>query len=160
MSLEDVVEGLNTYRAVEACGERVLRAWADTEPEEEARRGFTTIAEREGNHAGALAQRVAVLGGQAGPSCVDEALSSFIEQALSTEGARARLDLFNALVNGKGETAEALAACMRGIRIAFDEGDAETRAMLESIFVDEKLSIDWCAAYGREVSRASGARAG
>jgi rubrerythrin len=146
MGVHEVIEGLNIYRAVEACGERVLRQWAETTPEEEIREGFSIIAEREGNHAGALAKRIAALGGQPGPSCVDDALVRFIAQAETTTKTQARFDLFNALLSGSGETAETLATCLQGIRTAFAEGDPETRAMLQEIFVDEKLSTDWCAA--------------
>jgi hypothetical protein len=28
-----------------------------------------------------------------------------------------------------------------------EQGDADTKTMLAAIFVDEKLSIDWCAAH-------------
>lgn len=147
MGDQEVIEGLNVYRAVEACGERVMRAWAETSPEEEVREGFAVIAEREGNHARALTERIAALGGQAGPSCVDDALGRFVAQAEATTDTQARFDLFNALVSGQGETAEALATCTEGIRTAFQQGDPETQSMLQAIFVDEKLSMDWCAAH-------------
>ncbi len=63
MSVEEVIEGLNIYRAVETCGERVMRIWAETTAEDEIRQGFAATAEREGNHARALAERIVALGG-------------------------------------------------------------------------------------------------
>ncbi len=160
MGVQEVIEGLNIYRAVEACGERVMRGWAETAGRQEVRDGFATIAEREGNHARALAERIVALGGQPGPSCVDEALAGFIAEAESTTEEAARFGLFNALVKGSGETAAALAACMGGIRTALEQGDAATKAMLQSIFIDEKLSMDWCAAYSPgEASAAAAAGA-
>ncbi len=155
MSVQEVIEGLNIYRAMEACGERVMRGWAESAAEEEIREGFAAIAEREGNHARELAERIAALGGQPAPSCVDDALAGFIAQAEATTESRARFELFNALVNGSGETAEALATCTQGIRTAFEQGDPETRTMLQAILVDEKLSIDWCAAYSPNARTAS-----
>jgi rubrerythrin len=147
MSVQEVIEGLNIYRAMESCGERVMRAWAETSDDEEIRQGFAAIAEREGNHARALADRIAALGQQPGPSCVDDTLASFIAQAEETVGTRARFELFNTLVKGTGDTAEALAVCGQGILTALEKGDPQTQAMLQEIFVDEKLSMDWCAAH-------------
>jgi bacterioferritin (cytochrome b1) len=155
VSVEEVIEGLNIYRAVETCGERVMRIWAETTPEDEIRRGFAAIAEREGNHARALAERIVALDGQPGPSCVDDALAGFVAQAEATAETQARFDLFNALVNGTGETAEVLAMCGQGIRTALEQGDPETQSMLQEIFVDEKLSADWCAANDPTQSAAS-----
>lgn len=146
MSNQAVIEGLNIYRAVEACGERVMRQWADTTPEEHIREGFATIAEREGNHARLLAERIVALGAQPGPSCVDDALADFIAGAEKITGWKERLDQFNALIAGQGENAETMAECGQAIRTALEQGDDETKAMLASIFVDEKLSIEWCAA--------------
>ena len=144
MSNEAVIEGLNIYRAVEACGERVMRHWAETSADEGLRAGFTTIAEREGNHARVLAERIVALGSEPGPSCVDEALAGFIARAESTADAQERLAQFNALVNGEGDAAQMMADCGQAIRTALEQGDDETKAMLASIFVDEKLSIEWC----------------
>ncbi|MDO8613987.1 MAG: ferritin-like domain-containing protein [Dehalococcoidia bacterium] len=155
MGVQDIIEGLNIYRAVEACGERVLRQWAETAPEEEVREGFSIIAQREANHARALAERIEALGEQPGPSCVDDALARFIAQAELTTETQARFDLFDALLRGSGETAKVLATCTQGIRTAFEQGDPDTRAMLQEIFVDEKLSMDWCAAHSPNLTTAS-----
>jgi len=146
MSNEAVIEGLNIYRAVEACGERVMRHWAATAPEADIRGGFAAIAEREGNHARLLAERIVALGAEPGPSCVDEALAGFIARAEATTGSKERLEEFGALVSGKGEAAEVMASCGQAIRTAVEQGDPETKSMLAEIFVDEKLSIEWCAA--------------
>ena len=163
MGVQEVIEGLNIYRAVETCGERVMRTWADTTEDHEIREGFAAIAEREANHARALAERILALGGQTGPSCVDDALAQFVVQAEETTETRARFESFNALAKGTGETAEALAVCGQGIRTAFEQGDSETQAMLQAIFADEKLSMDWCAAHfpdqGAAATRASSAEA-
>ena len=155
MSDQEVIEGLNIYRAVETCGERVMRTWADTTEDDEIREGFAAIAEREANHARALAERILALGGQPGPSCVDDALAQFVAQAEETTETRARFESFNALVKGTGETAEVLAVCGQGIRTAFDQGDPETQTMLQAILADEKLSMDWCAAHSSDQSTAA-----
>ncbi len=155
MGVQEVIEGLNIYRAVEACGERVMRTWADTTEDDEIREGFAAIAEREANHARALAERILALGGQPGPSCVDDALTQFVAQAEETTETRARFESFNALAKGTGETAEVLAACGQGIRTALEQGDPETQAMLQAIFVDEKLSMDWCAAHSPDEDAAA-----
>ncbi len=155
MSDQEVIEGLNIYRAVETCGERVMRTWADTTEDDEIREGFAAIAEREANHARALAERILALGGQPGPSCVDDALAQFVAQAEETTETRARFESFNALVKGTGETAEVLAVCGQGIRTAFDQGDPETQTMLQAILADEKLSMDWCAAHSSDQSAAA-----
>jgi DNA-binding ferritin-like protein len=147
MSNPAVIEGLNIYRAVEACGERIMQHWAATTPEEDIREGFAAIAEREGNHARLLAERIVALGAEPGPSCVDEALADFIARAEDTTGSRERLEQFNALVAGQGETAQVMANCGQAIRTAVEQGDADTKTMLAAIFSDEKLSIEWCAAH-------------
>ncbi|MBI5289676.1 MAG: hypothetical protein HY873_11955 [Chloroflexi bacterium] len=149
MSNEAVIEGLNIYRAVEACGERVMRHWAATTPEDDIRAGFAAIAEREGNHARLLAERIVALGAEPGPSCVDEALAGFISRAEATTGSKERLAEFGALVSGQGEAAAAMASCGQAIRTAVEQGDPETKAMLAAIFVDERLSIEWCAAQSK-----------
>ena len=155
MSVQEVIGGLNIYRAAESCGERVMRAWAETSDDEEIRQGFAAIAEREGNHARALADRIVALGQQPGPSCVDDMLASFIAQAEETLGTQARFDLFNTLANGTGDMAEGRAVIGQGIRTALEKGDPETQAMLQEIFVDEKLSMDWCAAHDPSLRIAS-----
>ncbi len=147
MSNEAVIEGLNIYRAVEACGEYVMRHWAATTPEDDIRQGFAAIADREGNHARLLTERVIALGAQPGPSCVDEALAEFIARVESATGSRERLEQFNALVSGQGESAQVMASCGQAIRTAVEQGDPDTKGMLLAIFADEKLSIDWCAAH-------------
>ena len=43
MGVPEVIEGLNIYRAVETCGERVMRTWADTTEDDEVREGFAAI---------------------------------------------------------------------------------------------------------------------
>jgi rubrerythrin len=147
MSNEAVIEGLNIYRAVEGCGERIMQRWAATTPEEDIREGFAAIAAREGNHARLLAERIVALGAEPGPSCVDDALADFIARAEGTTGSRERLEQFNALVEGQGETAQVMASCGQAIRTAVEQGDADTKTMLAAIFSDEKLSLEWCAAH-------------
>ncbi len=50
-----------------------------------------------------------------------------------------------------------------GDKETFEQGDPETQAMLQAIFADEKLSMDWCAAHfpdqGAAATRASSAEA-
>ena len=151
MGVEAVIEGLDIYRAVEACGERVMRAWAAASSDPEMSAGYAQIAEREANHARDLAARVIDLGGTPGPTCVDDALADFISEAEKARSDEDRLELFNSLLNGAGATGEVLATCMGGIRTALSEGDPDTKAMLQAIFVDEKLSTDWCRAQGSAV---------
>lgn len=151
MSIEAVIEGLDIYRAVEACGERVMRTWAAASNDPDMSAGYAQIAEREANHARDLAARILDLGGTPGPTCVDDALAGFISDAEKAMSDEDRLGLFNSLLNGAGETGVALATCMRGIRTALEEGDPDTKAMLQAIFVDEKLSTDWCRAQGAAV---------
>ncbi len=146
MSVENVIEGLNIYRAVEACGERVMGMWAETTADAEIRKGFAAVAEREGNHARALAERIVALGGKPGPSCVDDTLAQFVTQAEETKETAARFESFSSLAKGTGETASVLATCGEGIRTALEQGDPDTQAMLQEIFADEKLSADWFAA--------------
>ena len=146
MSNEAVIEGLNIYRAVEACGARVMRHWAATAPEQDVRDGFAAIAEREANHTRLLAERIAALGAKPGPSCVDDAVAGFVALAERVTDTNERLAQFSALVRGEGEAAAVMASCGPAIRTAVEQGDPATTAMLAAIFVDEKLSIEWCAA--------------
>lgn len=146
MSVENVIEGLNIYRAVEACGERVMGMWAETTADAEIRQGFAAVAEREGHHARALAERILALGGKPGPSCVDDALAQFVAQAEETTETAARFESFSSLAAGKGETAGLMATLGEGIRTALEQGDLDTQTTLKEIFADEKLSADWFAA--------------
>ncbi len=148
MSIEAVIEGLNIYRAVEACGERIMSHWAAASEDPQMREGFGKIATREANHARDLALRIVDLGGAPGPTCVDDALTEFVSEAERPMSDGDRLLLFNSFLNGAGERGEVLATCMGSIRTAMEQGDAETKAMLQAIFVDEKLSMDWCSAQG------------
>jgi len=146
MSVDAVIEGLNIYRAVEACGERVMRHWAATSDDPDMRKGFGQIAQREANHARDLAARIVDLGGSAGPTCVDDSLAEFVAEAERPMSDGDRLGVFNSFLNGGGERGEVLATCMSGIRTAIEQGDPDTKTMLQAIFVDEKLSMDWCSA--------------
>jgi hypothetical protein len=148
MSNEAVIDGLNIYRAVEACGERVMSHWATTSDDPQIREGFAAIATREANHARDLASRIVDLGGATAPTCLDEALAEFVSAAEMPMSDGERLGLFNSFLSGAGERGNVLATCMGGIRTAMEQGDPETKALLQAIFVDEKLSMDWCTAQG------------
>ena len=148
MGVEAVIDGLNVYRAVEACGERVMSHWAATSDHPQMREGFGVIATREANHARALASRIVDLGGATAPTCVDDALAEFVSEAEKPMSDGERLRLFNSFLSGAGERGDVLTTCMGGIRTAMEQGDPETKAMLQAIFVDEKLSMDWCSEQG------------
>src|SRR5574341_708947 len=100
MSVDAVIEGLNIYRAVEACGERVMSNWSATSNEPDMREGFGQIAKREANHARALASRIVDLGGTVGRTCLDDSLADFVSEAEKPMSDEDRLSLFNSFLNG------------------------------------------------------------
>ena len=116
----------------------------DSTPESEIREGFQAIAERETRHAHLLTERIQALGAEVGPSCLDDFLGQFIAQAEETEETSARFQLIVALVGG-AVTEGPLAMCGQAVKTAFENGDPETRRLLEGIFVEEKLTGEWCA---------------
>ena len=74
-SRDDILEGLNVFRALESWGAQLYAAWAEHEGDPYLRAGHLIIAEREANHARLLAERLRALGAQPGPACVDQVLA-------------------------------------------------------------------------------------
>src|SRR4029434_4813077 len=89
---EDIIEGLNVFRALESWGATLYAAWAAREPDARLRAGHLIIAEREANHARLLAERMRALGGTPGPACVDAVLTEQFAELSGLKGFIAQLD--------------------------------------------------------------------
>src|SRR5262245_28349498 len=107
-SRNDILEGLNVFRALESWGAELYAAWAESEEDPLLRAGHLIIAEREANHARLLAERLRALGGEPGPACVDGVLAEQLAELGGVRGFVAQLDALKG-ANERGE--DRLAAC-------------------------------------------------
>src|SRR5262245_62442879 len=118
---DEVLEGLNVFRALESWGASLYAAWAEHETDPILRAGHLIIAEREANHARLLAERLRALGGEPGPACVDGVLARQLAELAGIRGFVAQLDALKA-VNERD------AAEMAGCRAALSRGFAAAQA--------------------------------
>lgn len=161
MSVDAVTEGLNIYRAVEACGERIMGHWTATSNDPGMRTRALARSRSARRTTRALWRHGSlILGGRVGPTCVDYSLTDFVSEAEKPMSDADRLRLFNFFLNGAGERGDVLARCMGGIRTALEQGDPDTKVMLQAILVDEKRSMDRCNAQGSLVRSRDSSDAG
>jgi len=125
-SRDDILEGLNVFRALESWGAQLYAAWAEHETDPYLRAGHLIIAEREANHARLLAERLRALGAQPGPACVDQVLA----------------DLKAANERDRERMAGCRAALDRGFAAA-EAGDAETHRFWAQLYSEERVSGGW-----------------
>ena len=153
---EEILEGLNVFRALEAWGATLYAAWADGEDDARLRAGHLIIAEREANHARLLAQRILALGGEPGPACVDAILVEQLAELRNLQGFVAQLD---GLARVTKRDKERMAGCQRALDRGYEAAektDAETHAFLRQLYSEEKVSGSW---YRHTYSELSGRRA-
>jgi hypothetical protein len=140
---EEILEGLNVFRALESWGATLYAAWAAEEPDARLRAGHLIIAEREANHARLLAERLRALGSEPGPACVDAILVEHFAELKDLKGFTAQLD-------GLRRVTERDVERMSGCRHALDRGleaaretDPATHAFLQQLYSEEKVSGGW-----------------
>jgi hypothetical protein len=140
---EEIIEGLNVFRALEGWGARLYAAWAAREPDARLRAGHLIIAEREANHARLLAERMRALGVAPRPACVDEILAAQLEEL-------AALDGFVTQLSGLKACTERDAPRMTGCQQALARGleaakatDPITHRLLSQLYSEEKVSGAW-----------------
>src|SRR5262245_36702713 len=114
-SRDDILEGLNVFRALESWGAALYAAWAESEPDPLLRGGHLIIAEREANHARLLAERIRALGGEPTASCVDSVVAEQLLELKGIRGLVAQLDAFKAINERDAER-------MKGCQQALDRG--------------------------------------
>src|SRR5262249_17188580 len=139
-SRDDILEGLNVFRALESWGAQLYAAWAEHESDPHLRAGHPIIAEREANHARLLAERLRALGAQPGPACVDQVLAEQLAELRDVRGFVAQLDALKAANERDRER-------MAGCRAALDRGfaaaeasDAETHRFWAQLYSAERGS--------------------
>src|SRR5262245_15228454 len=118
-SRNDILEGLNVFRALESWGAELYAAWAESEADPLLRAGHLIIAEREANHARLLAERMRALGGEPGPACVDGVLAEQLVELRAVRGLVAQLDALKAAnARDRDRMAGCEAALARGFAAA------------------------------------------
>jgi hypothetical protein len=141
--MDEILEGLNVFRALEAWGAKLYAAWAESEPDEALRAGHLVIAEREANHARLLAERIRALGGTPGPACVDDVLAAQLAGLSGLRGFVAQLDGLKAC---NARDADRMAPCQRALQRGFDAAkarDAETHRFWAELYSEERVSGAW-----------------
>ena len=140
---QEIIEGLNVFRALESWGARLYAAWAAREPDARLRAGHLIIAEREANHARLLAERMRALGVAPRPACVDEILAVQLTELTGLDG-------FVAQLSGLKACTERDAPRMTGCQQALARGleaakatDPVTHRLLSQLYSEEKVSGAW-----------------
>lgn len=151
-SREDILEGLNVYRALESWGAVLYAAWAEHEADPRLRAGHLIIAEREANHARLLAERIRALGGEPGPACVDGVLATQLEELRAVRGFVEQLDALKSVnERDRARMAGCQAALERGFAAA-KETDPETHRLWAQLYSEERASGGWYRTKYGEVS--------
>jgi hypothetical protein len=149
---DEIVDGLNVFRALEAWGAELYAAWAMGEGDPHLRAGHLIIAEREANHARLLAERIRALGAVPGPACVDGVLARSLAELRDLRGLVAQLDGFRA---ANQRDAEPLAHCQQTLDRGFAaarETDPATHRFWAQLYSEEKVSTAWYRAKYSELS--------
>ncbi|HYC23724.1 MAG TPA: hypothetical protein VEI94_13515 [Candidatus Bathyarchaeia archaeon] len=155
ISREQVLEGLNVFRALESWGAVLYAAWAENEADAHLRAGHLIIAEREANHARLLAERIRALGGEPGPACVDPVLADQLDELRGVSGFVAQLDALKAVSERDRERmAGCQAALARGFEAA-QASDPATHRFWVQLYSEERVSGGW---YRSKYSELSGRR--
>jgi hypothetical protein len=141
--MDEIFEGLNVFRALEAWGATLHAAWAESEADPAVRAGHLIIAEREANHARLLAERIRALGGEPGPACVDDVLAAQLTELRDVRGFVAQLDALKAC---SARDAGRMEPCQSALRRGFEaakERAPETHRFWAELYSEEKVSGDW-----------------
>jgi hypothetical protein len=142
-SRDDVLEGLNVFRALETWGATLYAAWADSEEDALLRAGHLIIAEREANHARLLAERLRALGGGPGPACVDQVLAEQLAELRVVRGFVAQLDALKTVSDrDRARMAGCQAALARGFAAA-EASDHDTHRFWAQLYSEERVSGSW-----------------
>src|SRR5262249_39073722 len=141
---DEVLEGLNVFRALESWGATLYAAWAEHEPDPILRAGHLIIAEREANHPGLLGARLRAPGGQRGPACVDQVLAEQLAELRDVRGLVAQLDALKAAnARDRDRMAGCETALARGFAAA-KASDPDTHAFWARLYSEERVSGGWC----------------
>ena len=152
---DDILEGLNVFRALEGWGATLYAAWAESEPDPHLRAGHLIIAEREANHARLLAERMRALGGTPGAACVDQVLAEQLAELCAVRGFVAQLDALKAVSErDRDRMAGCQAALARGFAAA-EANDPDTHRFWAQLYSEERVSGGW---YRLKYSEVSGKR--
>ena len=142
-SRNDILEGLNVFRALESWGAELYAAWAESEEDPLLRAGHLIIAEREANHARLLAERLRALGGEPGPACVDGVLAEQLAELRAVRGLVALLDALKAAnERDRARMAGCQAALARGFEAA-EAIDPATHRFWAQLYSEERVSGGW-----------------
>ena len=140
---DEILEGLNVFRALESWGATLYAAWAERETDPHLRAGHLIIAEREATHARLLAERIRALGGVAGAACVDEVLAEQLAELRGVQGFLAQLDALKAVGERDRERmAGCQAALARGFAAA-KASDPDTHRFWVQLYSEERVSGGW-----------------
>jgi hypothetical protein len=151
-SRDDILEGLNVFRALESWGAVLYAAWAESETDPSLRAGHLIIAEREANHARLLAERLRALGGEPGPACVDHVLAAQLTELRGVRGFVAQLDALKAVTErDRASMAGCQAALVRGFAAA-EAIDPDTHRFWAQLYSEERVSGGWYRSKYGEVS--------
>jgi hypothetical protein len=146
---DEIIEGLNVFRALESWGAKLYAAWASREPDAHLRAGHLIIAEREANHARLLAERMRALGTEPRPACVDGVLAEQMAELEGIDGFVAQLD---ALKTCTARDKPRMTDCQRALDRGFEAAaatDPVTHRLLAQLYSEEKVSAAWYRhAYG------------
>src|SRR5262245_50528413 len=135
---EEIVEGLNVFRALESWGAKLYAAWAAREPDARLRAGHLIIAEREATHARLLAERMRVLGVEPRPACVDEILAAQLSELAPIDGFVAQL---SALKECTQRDAPKMVGCQQALTRGMEAAkasDPATYRLLSQLYSEEK----------------------
>jgi len=141
--MDEICEGLNVFRALEAWGATLYAAWAESEADPAVRAGHLIIAEREANHARLLAERIRALGGEPGPACVDDVIAAQLAELREVRGFVAQLDALKAC---SARDAARMESCQAALRRGFEASkarDPETHRLWAELYSEEKVSGGW-----------------
>src|SRR5581483_7195431 len=141
--MDEIVEGLNVFRALEAWGAKLYAAWAALEDDEALRAGHLVIAEREATHARLLAERIRALGSEPVPACVDEVLAAQLAELSAIGGFVPQLDALKAC---SARDAARMTPCQQALQRGFDAAkarDPETHRFWAELYSEERVSGDW-----------------
>src|SRR5262245_8179827 len=149
---DEVLEGLNVFRAPESWGATLYAAWAEHETDPILRAGHLIIAEREANHARPLAERLHALGSQPGPACVEPGRAQQPAEPRDVRGLVAPLDAPKAApARDRDRMAGCEAALARGFAAA-KASHPDTHAFWARLYSEERVSGGWYRAKYGELS--------
>jgi hypothetical protein len=142
----DVIGILDAFQAAECAGADAVGRWITVCRDPRLRGGLRVIRERDRRHAGLALARLRALGGEpvARPSRDLAALC----EVLGDPGVSDRSKLALLLARAPRQRDEPLGELVRRV-----DGDAETRALLQTIGDDERVSLQWLGEMSEVLAR-------